>query len=194
MEQALQQFEGTLLIISHDRYLLDAVAKRIVVLDNGGIEEFHGNYSYYKEKMLERSVLAAQRLEAEQAKHSNMFSNTAGKADNAKDTAVSTDSNGEIHKGASEAAITEEQGTSYSEAVTAPKKKTNSFMLEKELAKVESDIARYEATVKMYTVQLQAPSIQGDISEYERLSQELANTTSQLEVLYERWEHLSEEA
>ena len=194
VEQALQQFEGTLLIISHDRYLLDAVAKRIVVLDNGGIEEFHGNYSYYKEKMLERSVLAAQRLEAEQAKHSNMFSNTAGKADNAKDTAVSTDSNGEIHKGASEAAITEEQGTSYSEAVTAPKKKTNSFMLEKELAKVESDIARYEATVKMYTVQLQDPSIQGDISEYERLSQELANTTSQLEVLYERWEHLSEEA
>lgn len=194
VEQALQQFEGTLLIISHDRYLLDAVAKRIVVLDNGGIEEFHGNYSYYKEKMLERSVLGAQRLEAEQAKHSNMFSNTAGKADNAKDTAVSTDSNGEIHKGASEAAITEEQGTSYSEAVTAPKKKTNSFMLEKELAKVESDIARYEATVKMYTVQLQDPSIQGDISEYERLSQELANTTSQLEVLYERWEHLSEEA
>lgn len=193
VEQALQQFEGTLLIISHDRYLLDAVAKRIVVLDNGGIEEFHGNYSYYKEKMLERSVLAAQRLEAEQAKHSNMFSNTAGKADNAKDTAVSTDSNGEIYKGASEAAITEEQGTSYSEAVTAPKKKTNSFMLEKELAKVESDIARYEATVKMYTVQLQDPSIQGDISEYERLSQELANTTSQLEVLYERWEHLSEE-
>ena len=193
VEQALQQFEGTLLIISHDRYLLDAVAKRIAVLDNGGIEEFHGNYSYYKEKMLERSVLAAQRLEAEQAKHSNMFSNTAGKADNAKDTAVSTDSNGEIHKGASEAAITEEQGTSYSEAVTAPKKKTNSFMLEKELAKVESDIARYEATVKMYTVQLQDPSIQGDISEYERLSQELANTTSQLEVLYERWEHLSEE-
>ena len=193
VEQALQQFEGTLLIISHDRYLLDAVAKRIVVLDNGGIEEFHGNYSYYKEKMLERSVLAAQRLEAEQAKHSNMFSNTAGKADNAKDTAVSTDSNGEIHKGASEAAITEEQGTSYSEAVTATKKKTNSFMLEKELAKVESDIARYEATVKMYTVQLQDPSIQGDISEYERLSQELANTTSQLEVLYERWEHLSEE-
>jgi len=194
VEQALQQFEGTLLIISHDRYLLDAVAKRIMVLDNGGIEEFHGNYSYYKEKMLERSVLTAQRLEAEQTKRNNMSSNTAGKADNAKDTAVSTDSNAEIHTGTSEATITEEQDTSYSEAVTAPKKKTNSFMLEKELAKVESDIARYEATVKMYTVQLQAPSIQGDISEYERLSQELANTTSQLEVLYERWEHLSEEA
>ena len=194
VEQALQQFEGTLLIISHDRYLLDAVAKRIVILDNGGIEEFHGNYSYYKEKMLERSVLAAQRLEAEQMKCNNMSSHTAGKTDNARDTAVSTDSNAEIHKGTSGTAMTEKQNTSFSETATTPKKKTNSFMLEKELAKVESDIARYEATVKMYTVQLQDPSIQGDISEYERLSQELANTTSQLEALYERWEHLSEEA
>ena len=194
VEQALQQFEGTLLIISHDRYLLDAVAKRIVVLDNGVIEEFHGNYSYYKEKMLERSVLAAQRLEAEQMKCNNMSSHTAGKTDNARDTAVSTDSNAEIHKGTSGTAMTEKQNTSFSETATTPKKKMNSFMLEKELAKVESDIARYEATVKMYTVQLQDPSIQGDISEYERLSQELANTTSQLEALYERWEHLSEEA
>ena len=193
VEQALQQFEGTLLIISHDRYLLDAVAKRIVVLDNGVIEEFHGNYSYYKEKMLERSVLAAQRLEAEQMKCNNMSSHTAGKTDNARDTAVSTDSNAEIHKGTSGTAMTEKQNTSFSETATTPKKKTNSFMLEKELAKVESDIARYEATVKMYTVQLQDPTIQGDISEYERLSQELANTTSQLEALYERWEYLSEE-
>ena len=67
-------------------------------------------------------------------------------------------------------------------------------MLEKELAKVESDIARYEATIKMYTVQLQDPSIQGDIGEYERLSKELEDTTAQLETLYERWECLSEEA
>ena len=46
----------------------------------------------------------------------------------------------------------------------------------------------------MYTVQLQDPSIQGDMSEYERLSQELATTTEKLESLYDRWERLSEEA
>ncbi|RKW69232.1 MAG: ABC transporter ATP-binding protein [Veillonella sp.] len=194
VEQALQQFEGTLLIISHDRYLLDAVAKRIVVLDNGGIEEFHGNYSYYKEKMLERSVLAAQQLEAEQTKRNNSSSNTAVKGDSLRDIAVIADSNADVHQGISEMTMTGEQDIGHSETILTPKKKPNSFMLEKELAKVESDIARYEATVKMYTVQLQDPSIQGDISEYERLSQELANTTSQLEVLYERWEHLSEEA
>ena len=194
VEQALQQFEGTLLIISHDRYLLDAVAKRIVVLDNGGIEEFHGNYSYYKEKMLERSVLAAQQLEAEQTNQNNMSSNTAVKGDTPKDTAGNADSDVDVLQGTLEMTMTTEQEIGHSEPISIPKKKTNSFMLEKELAKVESDIARYEATVKMYTVQLQDPSIQGDISEYERLSQELANTISQLEALYERWEDLSEEA
>ena len=110
------------------------------------------------------------------------------------DTAVSADSYADVLQGTSEMTMTAEQEIDHSEPISTPKKKTNSFMLEKELAKVESDIARYEATVKMYTVQLQDPSIQGDISEYERLSQELADTTSQLEALYERWEHLSEEA
>lgn len=194
VEQALQQFEGTLLIISHDRYLLDAVAKRIIVLDNGGIEEFHGNYSYYKEKLLERSVLEAQRaqqLESSQGNRNNGAGHTVPKC-GATGTAELGDTNVGVGTDATGATAVVQGDASHVEP--APKKKTNSFMLEKELANVESDIARYEATVKMYTVQLQDPSIQGDMSEYERLSQELATTTEKLESLYERWERLSEEA
>ena len=194
VEQALQQFEGTLLIISHDRYLLDAVAKRIIVLDNGGIEEFHGNYSYYKEKLLERSVLEAQRaqqLESVQGNRNNGAGHTVPKG-GATGTAVLGDTNAGVGTDATRAIAVAQGDANHAEPV--PKKKTNSFMLEKELANVESDIARYEATVKMYTVQLQDPSIQGDMSEYERLSQELATTTEKLESLYERWERLSEEA
>lgn len=194
VEQALQQFEGTLLIISHDRYLLDAVAKRIIVLDNGGIEEFHGNYSYYKEKLLEQSVLEAQRaqqLESVQGNRNNGAGHTVPKG-SATGTAVLGDTNAGVGADATGATAVAQGDASHVEL--APKKKTNSFMLEKELANVESDIARYEATVKMYTVQLQDPSIQGDMSEYERLSQELAATTEKLESLYERWERLSEEA
>ena len=196
VEQALQQFEGTLLIISHDRYLLDALAKRIVVLDNGGIEEFHGNYSYYKEKLLERSVLAAQRaqqLESAQMNRNNGVAHTVPNGD-ATGKIVQGTVSAEVGKDATGSTRVSQTEISHVETVVAPKKKTNSFMLEKELAKVESDIARYEATIKMYTVQLQDPSIQGDIGEYERLSKELEDTTAQLETLYKRWERLSEEA
>ena len=185
VEQALQQFEGTLLIISHDRYLLDAVAKRIIVLEAGGIEEFHGNYSYYKEKLVERSVLAAQKLEEQR-----MSGDPQSRKLQPSDTYVALEKENNRSTGQAPSSVE----TNQADVVATPKKKTNAYMLEKELAKVESDIARYEATVKMYTVQLQDPSIQGSMSDYERLSEELALTTNKLEALYERWETLSEEA
>ena len=185
VEQALQQFEGTLLIISHDRYLLDAVAKRIIVLEAGGIEEFHGNYSYYKEKLVERSVLAAQKLEEQR-----MSGDPQSRKLQTSDTYVVLEKENNRSTGQAPSSVE----TNQADVVATPKKKTNAYMLEKELAKVESDIARYEATVKMYTVQLQDPSIQGSMSDYERLSEELALTTTKLEALYERWETLSEEA
>lgn len=48
LEQALNDFEGTVLVISHDRYFLDRVVDRILVLDAGRLTSFAGNYSDYQ--------------------------------------------------------------------------------------------------------------------------------------------------
>ena len=48
LEDALQTFDGTILAISHDRYFLDRIANRIVVLQGNGTSEFLGNYSDYE--------------------------------------------------------------------------------------------------------------------------------------------------
>lgn len=50
MEDAIEAFGGTCLVVSHDRYFLDKVADRILELDHGKFTEYLGNYSYYKEK------------------------------------------------------------------------------------------------------------------------------------------------
>ena len=50
MEDAIEAFGGTCLVVSHDRYFLDKVADRILELDHGKLTEYMGNYSYYKEK------------------------------------------------------------------------------------------------------------------------------------------------
>lgn len=50
MENAIEAFGGTCLVVSHDRYFLDKVADRILELDHGKLTEYLGNYSYYKEK------------------------------------------------------------------------------------------------------------------------------------------------
>ena len=50
LEEALLNYEGTLFTISHDRYFLNTVIDKILVLDESGITEYLGNYDYYIEK------------------------------------------------------------------------------------------------------------------------------------------------
>jgi len=48
LESSLEEFEGTVLVISHDRYFLDRVVDRIIELEHGTSKEFIGNYSDYQ--------------------------------------------------------------------------------------------------------------------------------------------------
>jgi ATP-binding cassette subfamily F protein 3 len=50
LEQALEDFVGTALVISHDRYFLDRTVERLLVIDNGQLIEYQGGYSDYLEK------------------------------------------------------------------------------------------------------------------------------------------------
>ena len=50
LETALQSYEGTLLIVSHDRYLINKIADRVYYLDETGVKEYIGNYDSYLEK------------------------------------------------------------------------------------------------------------------------------------------------
>ncbi|GAA0755573.1 ABC-F family ATP-binding cassette domain-containing protein [Clostridium sartagoforme] len=52
LEDALLSYDGTLIVISHDRYFLNKVINRILELNEDGIKEFLGNYSYYQEKKI----------------------------------------------------------------------------------------------------------------------------------------------
>lgn len=54
LEDALLAFDGTILAVSHDRYFLDRVANRIVVLQGNGTIEFAGNYSDYETQRLKK--------------------------------------------------------------------------------------------------------------------------------------------
>lgn len=53
LENALQNYEGTLLIVSHDRYLINKLADRIYFLDKNGTTEYVGNYDTYLERAKE---------------------------------------------------------------------------------------------------------------------------------------------
>ncbi|MFM8831295.1 MAG: ATP-binding cassette domain-containing protein, partial [Spartobacteria bacterium] len=54
LEEALAAFDGTVLVVSHDRYFLDRICDQIVAFEEGGIHIQSGNYSYYLEKKKSR--------------------------------------------------------------------------------------------------------------------------------------------
>ncbi|NLJ78617.1 MAG: ABC-F family ATP-binding cassette domain-containing protein [Tissierellia bacterium] len=57
LEDALMDYKGTLLVISHDRYFLNKVVDRILDLTETGIQEYLGNYNYYLNKKAEMVVV-----------------------------------------------------------------------------------------------------------------------------------------
>lgn len=152
MEEALQSFGGTCLVVSHDRYFLDKAVTRILEMADGKITEYLGNYSYYKEKKKD--------LEA--------FEN---------------DRNGEI-QGRKE---NKEIGTKEKKEKIKPSKKEISPVQMEKLEHIEMEIARLEATIKMYSVWMNT-----EPENYSELSDAYEEAEEKLGALYRKWDALAE--
>jgi ATP-binding cassette subfamily F protein 3 len=65
LEEALQEYDGTAIIVSHDRYFISQVANKIVEIRNGELLVYQGDYHYYLSKLEEQKEKERQRIEAE---------------------------------------------------------------------------------------------------------------------------------
>jgi ATP-binding cassette, subfamily F, member 3 len=68
MEEAIQNYDGTVIIVSHDRYFISQVANKIVEVRDGEFRTYLGDYHYYLDKITEEKELAKfAKLEAEKS-------------------------------------------------------------------------------------------------------------------------------
>jgi len=70
LEQAMSEYGGTMLFVSHDRYLLNKVPDKIVEIDESGLRVYQGNYDYYcevQEREAAKEAELASQLAAEKA-------------------------------------------------------------------------------------------------------------------------------
>jgi len=66
LEEYLSQWDGSLMVVAHDRYFLDRVANRVWEMGFGTLEQYSGNYSHYVEQRAERTRLRQAQYQAQQ--------------------------------------------------------------------------------------------------------------------------------
>ena len=83
LEQALCDYEGAVLVVSHDRYFISRVANKIVEIRDGELILYRGDYAYYQEKKREEADELDQRLQ-EEAREAKRLANRARQQAKAK--------------------------------------------------------------------------------------------------------------
>ena len=168
LENALNEYEGTVLYVSHDRYFINRTATRILALEGGTFTGYPGNYDYYLEK---RDAIG-----------------TAGSAEGAALSDGYT---------AGRASAVMPSGTNVSEsklswqeqkAQEAEKRKRQN-----RIKKAEEEISRIEERIDKINNEMADPAISTDVEKLTALSKEADELGTTLERLYEEWDSLQSE-
>lgn len=166
VEEALRSFDGTILLVSHDRYLVNQVAGRIWAVENGHVTDYKGNFDFYKEEKAKRTQLAAEAAPQPVKKAEPKQEKTEPVVGEPK--AVKP-----VQK--------QEKKPAYSQAEA-----------EKKLPQVELKIREYEALQKVLSQQIADPANQQDLATSTRLANEYAENDKILDGLMAQWEALME--
>ena len=168
LENALNEYEGTVLYVSHDRYFINRTATRILALEGGTFTGYPGNYDYYLEK---RDAIG-----------------TAGSAEGAAFSDGGT---------VGRASAVMPSGTNVSEsklswqeqkAQEAEKRKRQN-----RIKKAEEEISRIEERIDEINNEMADPAISTDVEKLTALSKEADELGTTLERLYEEWDSLQSE-
>ena len=174
LEDALNNYTGTVLYVSHDRYFINRTASRILELEDGKLTGYPGNYDYYLEK---KAQLADGQL-------SSGAEITAGRGSAAGFAQAVGIRNG-ASSPASESAL-KQDWKSQKEAQAAQRKKENALKrCEERIAVLEERSARIDAEMAL-------PEVCTDVAKLQALSKEKAEIEEELLVKMEEWEALSE--
>ena len=184
-QNALLGYQGTILIVSHDRYFLDCLVTRVFELRDGVCHEYPGNYSYFIEKRREEQSAALAPLlpSAPPALSAELpAARPAGAQDRVAKAEAGRQPEERTRKTREEKRREAEERNRISRATSA---------LKRDLAKTEERIALLEAKKTEGETLLCDPDIYRDPERIRQLDQELKAVSAELEDLYYTWNDLT---
>ncbi len=168
VEAALEAFDGTVLVVSHDRYFVGEVADRIWEIEDGELKDYKGDYAFYLE---EKQKLAQARAEA-QAEAEKQAAYAAAQA-----------------KRQAQAVIAKE-----AKPQEAKKRRYSPEEAQRLLPKVELSIREQEAMMGLLEKQMADPANHADPQHSAAMAAEHDAYEAKIAELMEKWEQLMEAA
>lgn len=180
IEEALMAYPGTFIAVSHDRYFLDKVANCTLVLENGGLTEYTGNYSYYRQRVEAEEAAAAEERE-EQERLAKIEEKRAKEKERAARKKAGTPVPEKTHEKKKEDAALLGSIQSMSDAKR-----------QEAIDRAEAEIAMAEAELKGIEYEMNDPAAQADLEKSQQLADAYAAKQVEIEQRYAKWERLTE--
>nr|WP_187349598.1 MULTISPECIES: ABC-F family ATP-binding cassette domain-containing protein [Lactiplantibacillus] len=169
LEVALNDFDGTLLFVSHDRYFINQVATSVVEVSPEGTELFLGDYDYYIDKKQEQAEIAAAAASQAAEKAAE-----AGAADSTSATTAAPRSKGQ-------------QNYQASKQQQREKRK-----LERSVAALEEQMTALDEQATQIQTEMAQPEVSADVGKLQDLQKELEAINTQQEQVETEWTEQAE--
>ena len=174
LEKALNEYTGTVLYVSHDRYFINQTASRIMDLVNGTFVNYIGNYDYYLEKKEELTAAYT-------------GGNNSSSKNSSNNASINTNASfGDDGKIGGKESDTKLDWKAQKEEQARIRKRQN------DLKKTEERIGELEERDAEIDVLMSQEEIYTNSVKCQELSKEKADILEELEILYEKWEELAE--
>ena len=169
LEVALNDFDGTLLFVSHDRYFINQVATSVVEVSPEGTELFLGDYDYYIDKKQEQAEIAAAAASQAAEKAAE-----ASAADSTSATNAAPRSKGQ-------------QNYQASKQQQREKRK-----LERSVAALEEQMTALDGQATQIQTEMAQPEVSADVGKLQDLQKELEAINAQQEQVETEWTEQAE--
>ncbi|GIW98416.1 MAG: ABC transporter [Pirellulaceae bacterium] len=176
LEQALRRFDGTVLLVTHDRYLVNAVADHLLVINNGRVSQVVGNYDTYQHWV--REGLAVEDRGTVGAKKAS--------------DAGSSRKNGRDGSSPASTSATPVDGTAAAHREQKRRQRRRRKYPYRKVEDLEQEIVEVESQIETRQAEMLLPEVLRDGLRMKAIHEQIQALESRLEQLYEHYEEAVE--
>ena len=165
LEAALDEYDGTIITVSHDRFFLDKLATQILAFEDDGVQSFNGNYTDYHDWRA-KSVLGA----------------SAGDSTRKYETSEALDE-----------PLSDEPSKEPKNGQRSSLSKNQRHQLERRISEIEKLIPQLEDDATKLTLEMALPHVASDFGRLNELTEKHRELQSRIQSLYAEWEDAADQ-